>query len=96
MTQVTLGSIAYVATQVCTHFPLFARAAPTQSLPTGISQARFSLSSSATFTRSDAVTDSERFYNSVLLLLEDVDEKQEVGSLLVWWNQFVNCTAVKS
>jgi len=34
-------------------------------------------------------TDSERFYNSVLLYFEDVDEKEEVDALLMWWNQYV-------
>jgi hypothetical protein len=33
-------------------------------------------------------TDSERFYNSVLLYFEDVDEKEEVDKLLGWWNQY--------
>jgi hypothetical protein len=50
-------------------------------------KARFALLSSATFTRSDTVTDSERFYNSILMVLEDPDEKTEVDSLFVWWNR---------
>jgi hypothetical protein len=33
------------------------------------------------------VTDSERFYNSVLELLEDDDEKEEVQELMIWWNR---------
>jgi len=33
------------------------------------------------------VTDSERFYNSILDFLYDVDEQEEVDSLLVWWNR---------
>jgi hypothetical protein len=33
------------------------------------------------------VTDSERFYNSVLELFDDIDEKEEVDDLLVWWNR---------
>jgi hypothetical protein len=52
-------------------------------------QARFALSSSAVFTRSDTVTDSERFYNSILDLLEDRDEVKEVDDLLAWWNRLV-------
>lgn len=40
-----------------------------------------------TFTRSDTVTDSERFYNSVLDFLEDPDEQEVVNDLMVWWNQ---------
>jgi hypothetical protein len=50
-------------------------------------QARFALTSSAVFSRTDTVTDSERFYNSLLELLDDVDEREEVGDLLVWWNR---------
>jgi hypothetical protein len=36
------------------------------------------------------VTDSETFYNSVLDLLEDVDEKEEVQEILTWWNRLVH------
>jgi hypothetical protein len=36
------------------------------------------------------VTDSERFYSSILDLLEDVDEQEDVNALLVWWNRFVS------
>lgn len=83
MTQATPASIAYAATQVGALLH-FAHA----SIATGfINQARFALSSSATFTRSDLTTDSERFYNSVLQLLEDPDEQEEVDKLLVWWNR---------
>ena len=39
------------------------------------------------FSRTDTVTDSERFYNSILELLEDVDEQVEVKDLLEWWNR---------
>jgi hypothetical protein len=35
----------------------------------------------------DTVTDSERFYNSILDVFEDLDEKQEVDDLVVWWNR---------
>jgi len=56
------------------------------SIAYAATQARFALSSSAVFTRSDTTTDSERFYNSVLDLLEDQDEAKEVDDLLVWWN----------
>ncbi|KAF9234633.1 hypothetical protein BU15DRAFT_89931 [Melanogaster broomeanus] len=31
----------------------------------------------------------ERFYNSIIELLDDVDEKDEVGQLLTWWNRQV-------
>jgi hypothetical protein len=33
------------------------------------------------------VTDSERFYGSVLDLLEDPEEIKEVDTLLAWWDQ---------
>ena len=32
------------------------------------------------------MTNLEQFYNSILELLEDVDEQQEVDNLLKWWN----------
>jgi hypothetical protein len=50
-------------------------------------QVRFSLSSSPVFSRTDTATDSERFYNSVLDLFEDADEREEVNSLIMWWNR---------
>lgn len=50
-------------------------------------QAWFVLSSSAVFSRTDTVTDSERFYNSILELFDDVEEQEEVNALLTWWNQ---------
>jgi len=33
------------------------------------------------------VTDSERFYNSLLEIMDDPAEKTEVEALLNWWNQ---------
>lgn len=50
-------------------------------------QVRFALSSSPVFSRTDTVTDSERFYGSVLDLFDDADEKQEVNELILWWNR---------
>ncbi|KAG2053100.1 hypothetical protein BDR06DRAFT_982904 [Suillus hirtellus] len=50
-------------------------------------QIRFSLTSSPVFSCTDTVTDSERFYNSILDIFEDPDEKQEVNDLTVWWNR---------
>ncbi|KAG2750961.1 hypothetical protein P692DRAFT_201839141 [Suillus brevipes Sb2] len=50
-------------------------------------QVGFALSSSSVFSRTDAVTDSETFYHSLLDLFEDPDEKGEVTDLLVWWNR---------
>jgi hypothetical protein len=39
------------------------------------------------FSRTDTSTDSERFYNSVLELFDDIEEREEVDELLVWWNR---------
>jgi hypothetical protein len=33
--------------------------------------------------------DSEQFYNSILEVLDDAKEKQEVEALLSWWNWLV-------
>ena len=43
--------------------------------------------SSPVFLHMDTVMDSEQFYNSLLELFENLDEKQEVNELLVWWNR---------
>jgi len=51
------------------------------------SQVRFALTSSPVFSHTDTVTDSERFYNSILDVFKDPDEKQEVDNLVVWWNR---------
>ena len=40
------------------------------------------------FSRTDTVTDSERFYNSILDLFKDVEENEEVNDLLLWWNRY--------
>jgi len=37
----------------------------------------------------DLLTDSEHFYTSIIKLLDDPDEKDEVDELLVWWNRYV-------
>ncbi|KAJ3538827.1 hypothetical protein NMY22_g5004 [Coprinellus aureogranulatus] len=50
-------------------------------------QVRFALSSAGVFSRTDRETDSETFYTSVLELLEDPLEQDEVKPLLTWWNQ---------
>jgi len=60
-------------------------------------QVRFALSSSPVFSRTDTVTDSERFYNTVLDLFDDVEEREEVNDLRTWWNRqiFPNHSAAK-
>ena len=50
-------------------------------------QARFALTSAQVFSRMDHITDSECFYNSVLELLEDREERDEVDQLITWWNR---------
>ncbi|KAG0701182.1 hypothetical protein DFH29DRAFT_982831 [Suillus ampliporus] len=50
-------------------------------------QVRFSLSSLSVFSRTNTVTDSENFYHSILDLLEDPDESQEVVDLMMWWTR---------
>lgn len=35
------------------------------------------------------MTDSERFYSSIVELLDDPDEKEEVDQLMTWWNRQV-------
>ena len=80
MTQVTLPSVAYIATQVRAHIDHHVLAAEPWF------QVWFSLMSSPVLSRTDTVTDSERFYTLLLELFEDLDEKQEVDELLVWWN----------
>ncbi|KIJ58642.1 hypothetical protein HYDPIDRAFT_102277 [Hydnomerulius pinastri MD-312] len=52
-------------------------------------QTRFALTSAQVFSRTDLVTDSERFYTSIIELLDDPDEKDEVNQLLTWWNRQV-------
>ncbi|RDB16267.1 hypothetical protein Hypma_003004 [Hypsizygus marmoreus] len=64
MTEVTLPSLAYIATQV-----------------------HFALTSAGSFSRIDMVTDSERFYNSLLDMLEDCRDRPVVKQLLAWWNR---------
>jgi hypothetical protein len=51
-------------------------------------QVRFALASSPVFSRTDTVTDSERFYNTVLDLFNDVEEQEEVNDLQTWWNRY--------
>jgi hypothetical protein len=57
-------------------------------LSSALPQVWFALSSAQVFSRTDLTTDSERFYSSVLELLDDPEEKDEVDQLLVWWNRY--------
>lgn len=82
MTCVTPASIAYVATQVRPSFAVSPRSL------SWFYQARFALSSAAVFSRSDTITDSERFYTSILELFDDIDEQQELQELVIWWNRY--------
>ncbi|TEB21637.1 hypothetical protein FA13DRAFT_1757488 [Coprinellus micaceus] len=52
-------------------------------------QIRFALSSSSTFCRTNKDGESELFYHSILELLEDPDEIEEVKALLAWWDKRV-------
>ncbi|KIJ10331.1 hypothetical protein PAXINDRAFT_86236, partial [Paxillus involutus ATCC 200175] len=52
-------------------------------------QAHFALNSTQVFSHTDLITDSERFYNDILELLEDPNERDEVEQLMVWWNHQV-------
>ena len=80
MRSVTKASIAYVTTQVLL---------PHKVVPlTDLLQARFALTSAQVFSRTDLITDSERFYTRILDLLGDPDEKDEVNQLLMWWNRY--------
>ncbi|KAI6039584.1 hypothetical protein EDC04DRAFT_2867958 [Pisolithus marmoratus] len=46
------------------------------------------LTSAQVFSCTDLVTDSEQFYNSIMELLKDPDEIDEVELLMGWWNQY--------
>jgi len=46
------------------------------------------LSLSPVFSRTNTTTNSERFYFTVLDLLEDIEEQVEVNELLAWWNRY--------
>ncbi|KAI5991824.1 hypothetical protein EDD15DRAFT_2168810, partial [Pisolithus albus] len=51
-------------------------------------QTRFSLTSAQVFSRTDLITDSKRFYSSIMELLDDPDKSDEVDQLITWWNRF--------
>ena len=82
---VTKASIAYVATQVMSSM-FFTDVV----ISIHCTQTCFALTSAQVFSHTDHMTDSERFYNSVLELLDDPEEKEEVDQLTVWWNRLAS------
>ena len=86
MTSVTCASIAYAATQVRFNLILIHILILFYS---NCLKARFALSSSSVFSRRNATTDSEHFYNSLVTMLLDPEESHEVNSLLNWWKWLV-------
>lgn len=48
------------------------------------------------FSCTKLVTDSEWFYNRILELLKDQEEKEEVEQLLLWWNWQIFPLSTKS
>ncbi|EGO28216.1 hypothetical protein SERLADRAFT_434090 [Serpula lacrymans var. lacrymans S7.9] len=49
-------------------------------------QVHFALLAQSVFSRTDTITDSEGFFNSILGLLQDPNEIEEDNDLLAWWN----------
>ncbi|KZP21867.1 hypothetical protein FIBSPDRAFT_910647 [Athelia psychrophila] len=47
---------------------------------------RFAMSSSACFSRTDYVTDSEKFYKTVMELFNDTRARTRMNELKTWWN----------
>ena len=86
MTQVTKASTSYVTTQVCSLIPIDSALVMELKYCPYIFQVQFAISSSSIFSRMDLTIDLEWFYDSILELLEDIDEQQEVDDLLKWWN----------
>ena len=84
MCVITKASLAYVATQVCSIIDICCT-----FIQLFLIQARFSLTSAQVFSCTDHVTDSKHFYNSILELLEDPEEKDEVNQLMTWWNRYI-------
>ena len=75
--------------RICSHASKYWLHAVRPNLLLNHTQVRFSLSSSPVFSISDTVTDSERFYNSIVELFEDPEEQEEVNALVTWWNRQV-------
>ena len=80
MCSMTKASLAYIATQVsCICKALFSNTLT-------FLEAHFALTSAQVFSHTDLVTDSEHFYNSIVELLDDPEEREEVDQLMAWWN----------
>lgn len=88
MRSTTKTSLAYVATQV-SKGKLF-------RVSLTFFQVCFALTSAQVFSRTDLITDSECFYNSILEWLDDPEEKGEVNQLMIWWNRWVTCEMIVS
>ena len=82
---VTKASIAYIMTQVMSSM-FFSDIV----ILIHCTQTCFALTSTQVFSCTNHVTDSKHFYNSVLELLDDPEEKEEVDQLTVWWNRLVS------
>ncbi|KAH9949893.1 hypothetical protein B0H21DRAFT_687616, partial [Amylocystis lapponica] len=61
-------------------------------------QVRFALSSAEVFSRSDTAMNSAGFYDVLLELLTDEEDKEEIDALFAWWNRqvFPNSSAVQA
>ena len=77
---VTKASLAYVATQV-------SMSDSERSIVELYSAGSICFDFGTSIFRTDLITDSKRFYTSILDLLDDPDEKDEVDQLVVWWNR---------
>ena len=84
MRVVTKASLAYVAMQVCSIVDICCA-----FIQLFLMQAHFSLTSAQVFSHMDHVTNSECFYNSILELLEEREERDEVNQLMTWWNRYI-------
>ncbi|KJA19648.1 hypothetical protein HYPSUDRAFT_143474 [Hypholoma sublateritium FD-334 SS-4] len=59
------------------------------SIAYAATHARFALSSSAVFSQSNTITESELFYNCMIDHLEDPNNVREVDHLLAWWDRLM-------
>ena len=84
MQSITKPSIAYISIQVMPNKSLI------YSCINCCTQACFALTSTQRFSCTDQVTNSEHFYNSVLKLFDNPEEKEEVHQLIMCWNRLVS------